>query len=153
MIIGHKEYEIDDSLERVDFQAVHGWLATAYWSLGVTRDEVIRGAQCANSVIGCYDLSGLQAGYLRVISDEARFAYFADVFVDEKFRGRGIGRAMMRFALDMPKYGDVGIWLIATEDTRVYAGLGFKPIEKPEKWMMLVRPKKGQINLKTAVRN
>jgi GNAT superfamily N-acetyltransferase len=140
MIIRHKEYEIDDSIERVDFQAVHGWLATAYWCLGVERDEVICGAQGANGVVGCYGGSG-QVGYLRVISDEARFAYFADVFVDEKHRGRGIGRAMMRFALDMPKYGDVGIWLIATEDARVYAGLGFKPLEKPEKWMMLTRPK------------
>jgi GNAT superfamily N-acetyltransferase len=139
MKIRHKEYEIDDSVERVDFGAVHGWLTTAYWSVGITRDEIIRGAAGSGSVVGCYGPDG-QTGYLRVISDEIRFAYFADVFVDERCRGRGMARAMMRFALELPKYKGVCTWLLATEDTRVYEGLGFKTLEKPEKWMMLQRP-------------
>jgi len=67
-------YEIDDSLARVDFDKVTAWLTATYWSPGIQKPEVIRGARNSTIVAGCY-LDGAQVGYLRLVSDKTRFAF------------------------------------------------------------------------------
>jgi GNAT superfamily N-acetyltransferase len=134
-------YEIDDDPERVDFARVHGWLTDTYWSPGVAREWVERAAAYSSLVVGAYDADGRQAGYLRVISDRATFAYVADVYVDAAHRGRGLGRALVRCALDHPEHQGLRRWLLATADAHgVYAEVGFKPLPQPERWMAYLPP-------------
>ena len=134
-------YEIDDSMGRVDFSTVQGWMAQAYWSPGIGLEEVIKGAENSTLVVGAYH-NGAQAGYMRVVSDKTRFAYLMDVFVDQAHRGKGIGRRMVRFALDHPDFADVYMWTLATNDAHgVYTQLGFTPLPEPERWMILRKPK------------
>ena len=128
-------------MERVDFPTVRQWLAATYWSPGIGLEEVIRGAKYSTLVVGAY-LDGAQAGYLRVVSDKTRFAYIMDVIVAPERRKMGIGRRMVRFALEHPDFSAVYQWTLATSDAHgVYAELGFAPLPEPERWMILRKPK------------
>ena len=44
-----------------------------------------------------------QAGFARVTTDRATFAYLADVFVLEEHRGRGLGKWLMEVVLSHPE--------------------------------------------------
>jgi GNAT superfamily N-acetyltransferase len=139
MLAIHRDCELDDTLERFDFERCHTWLAGAYWSIGITRADVEHGFRHSSLVVGAYR-DGAQLGCLRVISDRTRFGYFSDVFVDPSARGVGIGRAMVRFALEHPDLALVYRWVLATDDAHdVYRALGFGDLDRPETWLTLRR--------------
>jgi len=136
------DYQIDDDLSRVDLKRVTEWLAGSYWSPGIGREEVEKGARNSSLVIGAYDPQGVQVGYARLASDKTRFAYVMDVIVEPSHRRKGLGQAMVRFAMDHPDHQAVYIWLLATHDAHgAYAKVGFKPLEHPDRWMALVKPR------------
>ena len=135
------EFLLDDALERMDFEVCHRWLTTAYWSSGITRIEVERGFKNSTLVAGAYR-DDAQVGCLRVVSDRTRFAYLMDVFVDPEFRSRGLGTALVRFALGHPELAPVYKWLLGTHDAHeVYRRVGFGDLARPERWMSLERPR------------
>ncbi len=136
----HLEFEIDDDSSRVNFDLVHSWLTTSYWSPGVSRERVERAAAGSASVAGVY-LDGRQVAYCRVVSDKETFAWLCDVWVDESVRGRGIGKAMVRFVLSLPYAASLRKWVLATQDAHeIYASCGFELLPSPERWMILVPP-------------
>jgi GNAT superfamily N-acetyltransferase len=89
------EYLISTDPERLDLDVIHRFLSgESYWAPGVTREVVERSIE--NSIcFGLYEASG-QAGFARVITDRAAFAYLADVFVLPDHRGRGLGKWLSR---------------------------------------------------------
>jgi len=138
-------YQIDSDRDRLDFDRIHAWLSSTYWSPGVERDRVERAAAYSSLVIGAYlqtdesIATGEQVGYMRVISDRATFAYICDVYVDEVHRGQGIATAMLRFALADPEHQNLRRWLLVTRDAHaVYASVGFQTLPTPERWMALL---------------
>jgi nitroimidazol reductase NimA-like FMN-containing flavoprotein (pyridoxamine 5'-phosphate oxidase superfamily)/GNAT superfamily N-acetyltransferase len=132
-------FVLSDDRSRVDFARVTGWLAGSYWCAGIPRAAVERAARCSSLVAGAYDAAGEQIGYLRVVSDCTRFANLMDVFVAEPHRGRGLGRALVRFALAHPAHREIARWMLGTKDAHgVYAHEGFGPIEEPERLMQRV---------------
>lgn len=140
MIQRFDTYEMSDDPARVDFARVHGWLTTTYWSPGITRPQVEKAAAHSSLVLGAY-ADGGQTAYLRVVSDLVRIAYVCDVFVDERHRGRGLARALVKLALDHPDCADVRRWLLVTRDAHgVYAEVGFEPLPQPERWMAYLPP-------------
>ncbi|MDE2125551.1 MAG: GNAT family N-acetyltransferase [Armatimonadetes bacterium] len=127
---------MDCDASRIDFDRVHAWLTAAYWSPGVSRERVERAAAGSSLLVGAY-FGGVQAGYLRVVSDRATFAWICDVWVDKPHRQQGLARAMVRFALDHPEHKGLRRWVLATRDAhRVYAACGFEPLPSPERWMV-----------------
>ena len=140
MVRAHAEYEIDDDTERIEVDTVRDWLASTYWwDQGLTREQVVRAVRGSSLVIGAYR-GGRQVAVARVVSDAVRFAWIADVFVAPEHRGRGVARAMVRFALGHPDYADVTRWMLATRDAHgVYARLGFVEPD-PSELLELRRP-------------
>jgi len=141
----HREYVIDDDAGRIDLPRVHGWLASTYWSPGVSRDVVERAIRGSSLVIGAYASDGdrAQVGITRVVSDRATFAWLCDVFVDAPHRGRGLARAMVRFALDHPEHQGLRRWLLATKDAHgVYRALGFEPLPDADRWLTIRSPRR-----------
>ncbi len=103
-------------------------------------EKVLRSASNSFLVVGAY-LGDEQTGYLRVVSDTLRFAYILDVYVDVNHRGKGIGRALVQFALKHPSLKDVPQWALRTKDAHeVYKSVGFGPIGRIQSWMEYLRP-------------
>ena len=131
----YSPYEIDDDVKRIDFLRVHSWLTKSYWSPGISMEKVQRAASHSFLVIGTY-LDNEQIGYLRVVSDSIRFAYILDVYVEKDHRGKGIGQALVQFALNHPSLQDVPQWTLRTRDAHeVYRRVGFSPIARVESWL------------------
>ena len=130
------DWVLSDDRSRVDWARVTGWLAGSYWCPGIPRAAVERAARHSSLVAGAYAADGAQVGHLRVVSDCTRFANIMDVFVAEPVRGRGLGPALVRFALEHPAHRAIARWQLGTRDAHgVYAHEGFRPLGAPERWM------------------
>jgi GNAT superfamily N-acetyltransferase len=135
-------YSLREGIAAMDFAGVQTWLAASYWAQGINQEQIEREARNSALVLGVFAADGLQVGYTRVISDKSRFAYLCDVIVNEAHRGRGLGRAMVKYALDHPEFAAVRTWALLTRDAhKVYAPLGFRPVtdpvSRPNDWMVL----------------
>ena len=118
--------ELDDDVARVDLDAVHAYLTTSYWAEGRTWDEQAALVSGAARVVGLYD-GDAQIGFCRVASDGARFAWLADVYVLEEYRGRGFGVELVREAVDNGPHADLE-WYLKTKDAQgLYGRFGFAP--------------------------
>lgn len=131
-------YTVSDNASRLSFDVIHDFLTHAYWSPGVSRERVERAAR-HSLTFGVY-AAETQIGYARVITDHTNFAYIADVFVLEDYRGQGLSKFLMRCILDHPELRTVRRFLLVTSDAhKLYAQFGFSPPAKPEMSMELVR--------------
>lgn len=129
------EYQVKSGVDTMDFDRVVAMLETAYWSKGISKEEVIKGAENSALVVGAF-VDGEQIAYARAISDKTRFGYVCDVFVDERFRKRGIGQALVKAIMSHPDLEDVYQWLLITGDAYgVYEKCGFHPLDRPNDWM------------------
>ena len=139
MVVTYREFELDDERSRLDFPVVQSWLAGSYWSPDIALESVLHAARHSALIVGAYT-GEAQAGYLRVVSDCSRFAYLCDVWVDEPHRGRGLARAMVRYALDHEDFRTVTRWLLATRDAHgVYKEVGFEALKSPDRWLIIER--------------
>ncbi len=125
MIAERDGYLLSDERERLDVDAIWGYLRTAYWSENVPRDVVersIEGSLC----VGLYDAEGRQAGFARAVTDSATFAWIADVFVLEPHRGRGLGVWIVEWLLAHPRLQGLRAITLATRDAHeLYERFGF----------------------------
>jgi GNAT superfamily N-acetyltransferase len=129
-------YEVSDDPARLDLDTIHGFLRTAYWSPGVTR-ETVDSSVAGSLPMGLYAPDGAQAGYARAVTDRATFGYLADVFVLPEHRGRGLSRFLVRALLEHPDLATLRRWMLATADAHgVYEALGFTPLDDPDRWMV-----------------
>ncbi|MBC8064214.1 MAG: GNAT family N-acetyltransferase [Chlorobia bacterium] len=129
--------DVRPGIENTDFDRVHPWLASSYWSPGIARDRVERAAENSSLVINAF-LDAKQVGYCRVVSDRTTFAYLCDVFVDDDARGQGVAQAMVELALAHPEHQNLRRWLLATHDAHsLYAKFGFELLPNPERWMII----------------
>ncbi len=85
---------------------------------------------------GVYELDK-QIGFARVISDYATFAYFSDVFILEAYRGKGLGKWLIKSILEYSELQNLRTWLLSTADAHeLYRQFGFK-MPLPERLMIL----------------
>ena len=71
-------------------------------------------------------LSGQLAGFSRLVTDYATFAWLCDVFVLEPHRGQGLGKWLVETAVSHPAVAGLR-FLLATYDAHgLYAQVGFE---------------------------
>ena len=130
--------EISDDRSRIDIARVHEMLSRTSWSPGISAEELQKGIENSVLVVGIYHPEFGQIGFMRVLSDTIRFAYIMDVVIYERFRRQGLGKKMVSYACNHPSLSKVYRWLLATSDAHgVYQKLGFRPLAKPDTWMMI----------------
>lgn len=130
-------FEADDDLARIDVDAVHGFLSTAYWSPGVPRDIVARSIEGSLNV-GVYAPTGELVAYARAVTDRATFAWIADVFVLPEYRGHGLGKFVVASLLDHPELKGVRRLMLATLDAHeLYRRHGFQEMEGSARMMVI----------------
>jgi GNAT superfamily N-acetyltransferase len=134
---------------RLDVDAIHAFLTTAYWSPGIPREIVARAIQ-HSLCFGVYD-GARQIGFARVITDRATYAYLADVFIIEEYRGRGLSKWLIAGILAHPDLQDLRRWGLATRDAHgLYRQFGFTELAAPERWMEIAKPDIYKMKLENA---
>ena len=133
------EFIVSTDKSKIDIEYVHRFLTESYWSPGVSIGTVKKGME--NSLcFGIYN-NDTQVGYARMITDRASFGYLADVFIDEKLRGNGLGIWFMETILAHPDLQGLRRILLATRDAHtLYEKFGFLPLNNPEKYMYYTPP-------------
>ena len=122
---------------RLDADAIHAFLTRSYWAEGIPKDIVARSIQ-HSLCFGMYD-GAKQIGLARVISDYATYAYLADVYVLEDYRGQGLGKWLMACVMSHPDLQGLRRWSLATRDAHgLYRQYGFAELVRPERWMEIL---------------
>ena len=133
-------YEISTDRDRLDLDYLHAFLSESYWSPGIPRETLER-AIAGSLCFGLYAPEGEPAGFARVVSDRATFAYLADVFVDPGHRGRGLGVWLVETVLAHPELQGLRRWSLATADAHgLYERFGFTAPSRPQDHMVIERP-------------
>jgi GNAT superfamily N-acetyltransferase len=134
---------ISTDKSRLDVDYIHQFLSEqSYWAKGRSRVNV------ENSIVNslCFGVYAAskprgaerrpQIGFARVVTDFTNFAWLCDVFVDTRFRGRGIGKLLIETVANHPELRQVGRFILATYDAHeLYRRYGFDNLEHPERLM------------------
>lgn len=118
---------------------IHANLTRSTWAEGIDIDTVRQSVE--NSLnFGLYE-GERQIGYARFITDYATFAYMADVFVIDEYRGKGLGRWLVECTLNYPGVERYRRLLLATTTAAwLYEKLGFVTPENPKLFWHINRP-------------
>ena len=128
------DFVISTDPRRVKLESVYGFLTSSYWAKDIPRATVQRSVE--NSL--CFGIyrGDDQVGFARVISDFATYAYLADVYVLEPYRGRGLSKWLMECIVSHPALQGLRRWTLATRDAHgLYGKFGFTPLAAPARWM------------------
>lgn len=124
---------------RLDLAVIHGFLSRSYWAAGVPVEIVSRAIE-HSLCFGVY-ADEQQVGFARVISDYATFAYLADVFILEAWRGRGLSKRLMREIMNHPDLQGLRRFALVTKDAHgLYRQFGFTELAHPDRHLEIVRP-------------
>jgi 8-oxo-dGTP diphosphatase len=130
------DFLLSFDVERLQLDIVEDFISNqSYWGAGRPRDIIERSIR--NSVcIGIYYL-GNQVAFARLVTDLVTFAWLCDVFVDEKFRGQGLGKWLVEAACQFSDQHGILDVLLATRDAQqlYHRYGGFSPLDDPAKWM------------------
>jgi len=130
---------VDSDPARLDMDAIHDFLTNCYWSRGISR-ELLEKAFRNSLCFGVYE-DDRQVGFARVVTDQATFAYLADVFVLESHRGRGLAKQLVAAIAADPRLQGLRRWVLVTRDAHLlYEKFGFKPLAAPDRFMELHNP-------------
>jgi GNAT superfamily N-acetyltransferase len=134
-----EDFIITTDKDKIDVQYVHWFLSGSYWAEGIpveTVQKCIEGAMCFSVVYLKH-----QVGFARVVTDKATFAYLADVFIDENFRGRGLSKWLMEVIMSHPDLQGLRRFMLATRDAHgLYSQFGFTALTHTDRWMQIHKP-------------
>jgi GNAT superfamily N-acetyltransferase len=118
------EYTISTDRQRLDFDAIHEYLARSYWARGRSRELIAQSIE--HSIpFGLY-YNDTQVGFARVLTDYVTLAFLADVYVLEAHRGKGLGTWLVEVATSLPELRKVRRWHLGTKDAHgLYRKFGF----------------------------
>lgn len=133
------EFTISTDPQRLDIAFIHGFLSRSYWAKDIPV-EVVQRSVNGSMVFGVFRQQQ-QVGFARVITDKATFAYLADVFIDEAFRGHGLSKWLMQIIMEHPDLQGLRRFMLATRDAHgLYHQFGFTAITSPENLMAVHKP-------------
>jgi GNAT superfamily N-acetyltransferase len=129
------EFLVSTDPALLDVPAIRDYLSNrSYWAQGRPL-EIIRRSIENSLCFGLYE-SRKQAGFARVVTDQATFAWLCDLFVLEPYRGRGLSKWLMECILRHPDLQGLRRIVLATKDAHeLYRRYGFAPLSLPERFM------------------
>ncbi|MGR3378884.1 GNAT family N-acetyltransferase [Salipiger abyssi] len=134
------DYTLSTDRARLDLPLILRFLTEdSYWGQDMTMARLER-ALDASLPMGLYAPDGAMAGFARLVTDYAVFAYLRDVFVLPEHGRRGLATWLSREIRNHPDLSMVGNWMLATRDAHgVYERAGFRPVPHPDWYMSVPR--------------
>lgn len=123
----------------LDIDIIFQFLSRSYWAKNRTFETVRKSIE--NSLCFGVYLNNKQIGFARVVTDFATFAWLADVFILEDYRGKGYSKKLLQTILSLPELINMRRWILATKDAHnLYSKFGFQPLNGPERFMEILSP-------------
>jgi N-acetylglutamate synthase-like GNAT family acetyltransferase len=121
----------------LDLDVIYNFLSSSYWAkdrpLSVTKKSI------ENSLTFGVYLEEKQIGFARVVTDYATFAYLADVFILDVYRGKGYSKELIKRITTHPELQTVRRWMLATKDAhKLYSKFGFRVLRNHERFMEMI---------------
>lgn len=108
----------------MDVDAVLALLRTTFWASDMKRNVLSRAIE--NSVCFALFERDVLIGFGRIVTDLATYAYWTDVVIAEKSRGRGLGQWLSECMLAHPDLQRLRRVALLTRDAaQLYARVGF----------------------------
>ncbi len=126
-----EEYCISTNASLLNIDAIHDYLSNqSYWAANIPRGVVER--SLSNSLcFGVYCNNNQQIGFARLVTDKATFAYLADVFILEEFRGKGLSKWLMEAIQSHPELQGLRRWMLGTRDAHgLYEQFGWTVLDE-----------------------
>jgi len=108
----------------IDIKRVAAMLATSYWASARPLDTIARSIE-HSLCWGAYQ-NGVQVGFARAVTDHATFFWLADVIVDERYRGRSIGKQLVEAAVTSAELASLRGILMTRDAHTLYERFGFR---------------------------
>ena len=133
------KFIISTEKEKLDIDFIHSFLTRSYWAEGISK-EVIKRSIDGSLCFGVFE-NEKQIGFARMITDKATFAYLADVFIIEEYRGLGLSKWLMEVIMSYPELQSLRRMMLATRDAHsLYEKFGFTQLTNPDRWMQIHNP-------------
>ena len=122
------EYRIVEGAENMKLDDIVRLLSMTYWADKRPVETIERSLKNSACYGVCPEGSDVLAAFARVVSDWATVYYLCDVIVDEAFRGRGLGTALVAHILSRPAYAGLRGFLITRDAHDLYRRFGFEVV-------------------------
>ena len=123
MNIFYHDYLITDNKKLISPQMVKNLLDGSYWAPDRSIELIERSISNSICVSAFYDEELI--AFSRVVTDQAFFAWIADVIVIPPHRGKGLGKELIQFIQDHPDI-PASLQLLRTKDAHgLYEKYGF----------------------------
>lgn len=130
-------FSISTDKSQLDLEMIDNFLKTSYWAKDIPK-SIVEKSIAHSLCFGVYQKEQ-QIGFARVISDYATFAYLADVFILESYRGQGLGKWLIQSILTHSELQNLRKFLLGTWDAHeLYRQFGFNSLNRPERYMEIV---------------
>ena len=122
-------YRILDGRESMDLQDIIRLLKSTYWADRRSEEQI--GRSVLNS--SCYGVyleeEEKLVGFARVISDYATTYYLCDVVIDQDYRSKGLGTALVSYIESLPLYRGLRGVLITRDAHSLYRKFGYEVLD------------------------
>ena len=129
-----KDVLISTDKNQLDLDYIYTYLSNSYWAKDRTRENILLSIN--NSICFGVYFKKKQIGFARLVTDYGVFAYLMDVFIDDAYKGKGLGSILLDYILSLPEFRKVENWKLATLDAHdFYAKKGFISLKNPQRIM------------------
>lgn len=122
------EYRIVEGKDNIRVEDVVRLLKTTYWAASRPAEKIEKSME-NSKCIGLY-VEGVEqlVGFARVISDLATTYYLCDVIIDEDYRHKGLGKALVSYLVSMPDHKGLRGLLLTKDAHTLYEKYGYEII-------------------------
>lgn len=140
----NKGFSISTDKTLLDFDMIYNYLdKESYWAKGIPVER-LKNAIEHSICFGVYHHKK-QIGFARVITDQATFAYIADVFILSEYRKQGLSKWLIQTIRNYPLLQGLRRWSLATADAHgLYSQFDFVSISNADRWMEILTPYQAQ---------
>jgi ribosomal protein S18 acetylase RimI-like enzyme len=122
------KYKIVDDLSQMNLDDIIKLLQSTYWADKRSDEQIEKSARNSS----CYGIfiegENKLAGFARVISDYATTYYLCDVVVDEEYRNKGLGTALVSYIESLPVYAGLRGILVTRDAHSLYRKFGYEVV-------------------------
>lgn len=124
----YPNYLISADKSLLSLDRIAAMLSRSYWADRRPREIIERFIANSAFCVGIY-LAGERVAFARIFTDFVAIYWIGDVIVDESHRGRGLGKRLMQFIVDLPELQGLN-GILSTRDAHgLYSQFGFAKTE------------------------